>query len=292
MKYKNLTLNIENNAQLYPLFLTLIDMIPFIAPLDKLIDDATKEGPITIDFVNRAESPTGGHFSQVGEMRGHQRTLKRFIKVVSEGKTFAQMLETLVFELCNAKNPHFELFSENGINAQDYDRDSYAYMKESAEYSETHVPSRAILKAIFSDADVIHMFGTVGIQFNRHELFQMTATTFKSFDDWWQHVNQRQPGQPLAHADIYRQQHDETRGRAPAAPRRELPVQLQGHSIQQGLGFEQQPITHHRNRGRGEHHGWRHHERGPVEVIVIDEAELLAQADILASIQARRGRPN
>lgn len=268
MKYKNLTLNIENDASLYPLFLTLIEMLPFIAPLDKLIADATIDGPITIDFVNQAQSPTGGHFSQRGQIWGNQRSISRSIKVVSEGKTFAQMLETLVFELCNAKNPHFVLFSNNGINASDYDRDSYAYMKESAEYSETHVPARAILNAMFSDPDVIHMFSTVGIEFNRHELHQMTGETFRNFDDWWAHVNTCQLGQPLAHAEYYRQEHDRINAIEPIVMER--------------------PITHaHRGRGR------RSQEQEMIIELDIDEAELLAQAEILDSFAThniRRGR--
>lgn len=279
MRYKNLTLNIENNAQLYPLFLTLIELIPFIAPLDKLISDATKEGPITIDFVTLAQSPTGGHFSQSGQIRGNQRSIQRSIKVVSEGKTFAQMLETLVFELCNAKNPHFVLFSDNGIDTHDYDRDSYAYMKESAEYSETHVPSKAILKDIFTDADVIHMFDTVGITFNQNELRQFAQETFKDFEDWWQHVNTCQPGEPYPHADFYRQEHD--RVMRQQQPRQVLPPQQpERHG---------QPITHAR---RG--YDRRYENEDVVVEVDISEADLLAQAEIIASFEAqaraRRGR--
>jgi len=270
MKYKNLTLNIESNAQLYPLFLTLIDLMPFIAPLDRLIEDATKDGPITIDFVNKAQSVTGGHFSQHGEIRGNHRSIKRFIKVVSEGNTFAQMFETLVFELCNAKNPHFVLFSDNALDTDDYDRDSYAFMKESAEYSETHVPSRTILKEIFSDADILNMFGTVGIQFNRDELHQMTEETFRDFDDWWQHVNQRQPGVPLPHAELYRLEHDRATGNRA--------------TIAQG-----RPLIHaQRDFGR------RHDQNDVFVEVDIEESDLLAQAEILASFEEQRvrgGRP-
>jgi hypothetical protein len=274
MNYKNLTLNIEHDANLYPLFLTLLDMIPFIAPLDKLIRDATKEGPITIDFVNQAESPTGGHFSQSGHIRGNQRSIQRSIKVVSEGKTFAQMIETLVFELCNANNPHFILFSQNAIDPSDYDRDSYAYMKESAEYSETHVPSKTILNKIFSDADIIHMFGTVGIQFNRNELLQMTGQTFRSFDDWWSHVNIRQPGEPIPHAEFYRREHDRVAG-IPSPVFVEPPRERRPES--------DRPITHaHRERGRRSQQ-----QREMVIELDIDEADLLAQAEILNSIQSQ-----
>jgi len=233
MKYKNLTLNIENDANLYPLFLTLIEMIPNIPELDSLIDEATQRGPITIDFVKREESPTGGHISQFGtiDARG-RRTISRNIKVVSEGQNFADMFFTLVFELCNAKNPFFGLFSSDGIHPEDYDRDSFAYMKESAEYSETHVPSRRILRAIFTNPQILASFRDHGINLSRDDVFQLTHDAFRDFDHWWRHCNIRQPGQPMSHADTYRHEHDQIMAnqlaeqqfdQTPPRGRRELP---------------------------------------------------------------------
>lgn len=210
MKYKNLTLNIENDANLYPLFLTLIEMIPNIPELDRLIDEATQRGPITIDFVKRAESPTGGHISQYGTIDAQgRRTITRNIKVVSEGQNFADMFFTLVFELCNAKNPFFGLFSSDGIHPEDYDRDSFAYMKESAEYSETHVPSRRILKSIFTNPQILASFRDHGINLSRDDIYQLTHDAFRDFDHWWQQCNHREPGQPMSHADTYRHEHDQ-----------------------------------------------------------------------------------
>ncbi|MGE3319173.1 MAG: hypothetical protein AB7I18_07730 [Candidatus Berkiella sp.] len=233
MKYKNLTLNIEHNPQLHQQFLTLEGMIPFIPELDALIDEATQRGSITIDFVRREESPTGGHISQTGTIDGQgRRTISRNIKIVSEDQNFADMFFTLVFELCNAKNPFFGLFSSDGIHPEEFDRDSFAYMKESAEYSETHVPSRKILRDIFSNPQTLALFRAHGIILSRDDIFQLTHDAFRDFEHWWQHCNVRQPGQPLSHADTYRHEHDQIMANqlaelqfedSPPPRRRELP---------------------------------------------------------------------
>lgn len=207
MQYKKLTLNIENDKHLFPLFLTLIELIPEIPVLDKLIDEATVDGPITIDFVSLSESQTGGHFEQRGEIFGHQRRIERFIKVVSEGESFADMMYTLVFELCNAKNPAFQLFSDSAIRPEDFnDSESYAFMTEAAEYSDTYVPARKILTKMFTDSRVLALFRDNGIELSISDIRNLTTDSFRDFEHWWAHTNQKSPYASFSHADTYRQQ--------------------------------------------------------------------------------------
>lgn len=298
MQYQNLKLNIEQDNALSP-FTKLIALIPQIPALKRLIEDATRDGPITVDFVSRSQSRTGGTFEQSGQIRGNRTTLQRNIKVVKEGKSFLEMLETLIFELCNAKNPNFKLFSPNAINVSDYaDRESYAFMTECAEYSETHVPARRILRDIFSNTGTIAAFRNKGIPISTNEIRNLTTDAFRSFDDWWDHVNRLQPGRSYSHADIYRQFYDQRSGRpAPAIlPQQRQPAPPRATRQSPISPVQPAPVQQHGHRnGHRNGYGHRNHhlqqqrnsvDPQPARSIVWQTPEELMQSEILAIIQS------
>lgn len=209
MKYDKLILNIENDPVIERMFKAVVELIPQIPALDKLIKEATRKGPITVDFVTRAQEKTSGSFQQFGQICGNQKSIHRAIHVVKEGQSFAQMFEILIFELCNANNAKFELFGKDAIRVSDYlDSESYTLATEFAEYLETHVPAREILKSIFSDTKAVNAFQRKGLPLSPYEVKRFTADTFCSFNDWWQSANSVQPGRSYSHADIYRQEFD------------------------------------------------------------------------------------
>ncbi len=251
MKYNKLILNIENDPIINKLFSTVIALIPQIPALEKLIEQATQNGPITVDFVNKDQTHTNGSWEQRGttswEQHGkiitHHKTIERFIKVVKQGQTFTKMFETLIFELCNAKNPHFELYSDNAITSSKFDdRDSYAYATEQAEYTQTHIPSRAILKAIFSDPKSVKAFQDKGIKISPNELKHLTSDAFHSFQDWWKHVNQPIAGRSYSHSDIYRQDFDRRVGQPlpNPVPAPIKPIHIQSKPLIPALANKQQ----------------------------------------------------
>ncbi len=216
MKYKSLTLNTDRFPKAQAAFKALFDLIPSIPELENLIEQATQNGPITVDLVPLSESPTGGDYREQGyqeyEIRKNQRyitkqTVERFIHVANEG-SFAKMLDTLIFELCNAKNPAFQLYGNKHIEPKDYlNRDEYALATEFAEYNDTHIPAKAITTAIFSNPQYLKALQQKGIVFTNNEIYNFTHETFRSFDDWWQHTNSKNYG-GFTHSDIYRRQYD------------------------------------------------------------------------------------
>jgi len=209
MRHEKLTLNIENDPSIKKMFKTVIELIPQIPALNNLIKQATLNGPITVDFVTKAEEKTSGSFQQHGQICGNHKTIQRSIRIVKEGQSFAQMFETFVFELCNAKNAKFELFGKDAIKTSDFqDRESFALATEFAEYMDTYVPSREILKAIFSNAKTVSAFHQKGLKLSPHEIRHLTSDPFCSFNDWWQQANRLHSGRSYSHADIYRQEFD------------------------------------------------------------------------------------
>lgn len=232
MRYKNLILNIEKDPAIYKLFSVVVALIPQIPALEKLIEQATKNGPITVDFVGKDQTHTNGAWEAKGQIYNSVKTIEGFIKVVKQGQTFTKMFETLVFELCNAKNPNFELFHPAAISPSKFDkRDDYAYATELAEYSETHLPSRAILKEIFSNPAVVNAFKANGINLSKDDIYQLTSDGFQSFQAWWGSVNNLIPGRDYSHSDIYRRDFDRFKGIPtpiqpnPGAPTSPVPVQ-------------------------------------------------------------------
>ncbi|MGD9591176.1 MAG: hypothetical protein AB7V32_01495, partial [Candidatus Berkiella sp.] len=148
MIYKDLTVNTASYPQHEDKLKALIALIPSIPELDDLITKATKNGPIKIDFVPRSELDTGGVYQEHGEERYENgvwsRTIKRNIKIARE-KSFKEALDTLIFELCNAKNPYFQMYIDDSVSPEKYeDREAYALASEIAEYTCTQVPAKAI----------------------------------------------------------------------------------------------------------------------------------------------------
>lgn len=227
MQYKRLTLNIEKDNNVKRYFKILIDLLPQLPELKRLIDEATQDGPITVDFVSRAQSITGGHFSQKWDIDpyGNISNLRRFIKVVRE-RSFEKMLSTFVFELCNAKNPDFKINSPTYIKPEDFiNRDEYAFATEGAEYNYTHLPAKQILRSMFTNENIIELFRQNGITFTKNELYNLRKDHFASFDDWWDHVNQVNSDCPIKHSDTYREQYDSVMGRRrPLAAQAERPT--------------------------------------------------------------------
>ncbi len=217
MQYKNLTLNIEG-SYFEKEFRALIELVPTIPELENLITQATKNGPIVVDFVSLSELDTTGVYQESGKenyVNGSlvSRTVKRSIKVAEEGQSFTKMLDTLIFELCNAKNPSFQMYSTENISPKKYtDREAYALATEFAEYNGTHIPAKAITKAIFSNPNYLADFRKKGIQFSQNDLWNFTNDWFLSFDHWWKHTNQPIKGKNYSHTDVYRRQFDKEMG--------------------------------------------------------------------------------
>ncbi|MBS0287844.1 MAG: hypothetical protein JSR17_11145 [Proteobacteria bacterium] len=212
MKYQNLTLNIEHSPILQQWFSAVIELIPQIPALKNLIESATVNGPITVDFVSRQETATGGSYEEQGVISGNKKTLTRRIKIAAENASFKDMFETLIFELCNAKNPYFQLFSKEHISPEKYeDSEAYALATEFAEYTCTHVPAKQITKEIFSDKKNVAAFSAKGLPLSPNDLYNFTNDFFTSFNDWWQHTNKLVKGRDYSHADVYRRQFDRKR---------------------------------------------------------------------------------
>lgn len=209
MKYKNIIFQIEHDPIIKEMFSALIALIPEIPALDELIDEATQNGPILVEFVSKDRVKSTGVWEQSYTNVNGIITMKRFIKVVTDDQTFADMIDTIVFELCNAKNPSFQLLSAKAIKPANYStRDSYAFATELAEYTDTHLPARAILKRIFSNDQIVTALKIKGINITNQEIKELTSDPYFNFQDWWQHVNQNLPGRPYSHSDIYRQNYD------------------------------------------------------------------------------------
>jgi hypothetical protein len=223
MKFKNLIINCENDSRIHHMVRALVELMPLMPELEKLIDEATKNGPISVDFVPRSQLDTTGCYEERGQIRGNHKSLQRFIKIAKDGQSFRDMFETLVFELNNAKNPSFQLFGKDHISPEKYnDREDYAMATEYAEYNGTHVPAKRLLKSLFSQDWLVDAFRTKGLGLNRHDLLNLTHDGFRSFGDWWQHVNKKVHGRDYSHADVYRQQFDK---KMPRIPKKPAPIQ-------------------------------------------------------------------
>ncbi len=85
MRHEKLTLNIENDPSIEKMFKTVIELIPQIPALNNLIKQATLNGPITVDFVTKAQEKTSGSFQQHGQICGNHKTIQRSIRIVKEG---------------------------------------------------------------------------------------------------------------------------------------------------------------------------------------------------------------
>ncbi|MBI2790942.1 MAG: hypothetical protein HYX61_03195 [Gammaproteobacteria bacterium] len=219
MKFKNLIINCENDSRIHQMFRAVVELMPLMPELEKLIDEATKNGPITVDFVSRSQLDTTGCYQERGVIRGNHKSLQRFIKIAKDGQSFRNMFETLVFELNNAKNPSFQLFGKDHISPEKYaNREAYALATEFAEYSNTHVPSKKLLKSLFTKDWLVDAFSAKGLRLTRHDLLNLTHNGFHSFNDWWNHVNKNVPGRNYSHADVYRQQFDKKMPHVPKQP--------------------------------------------------------------------------
>jgi hypothetical protein len=219
MKFKNLIINCENDSRIQQMVSAVLELMPLMPGLEKLIDEATKNGPITVDFVSRSQLDTTGSYEERGRIHGNHRSLERFIKIAKDGQSFRDMFETFVFELNNAKNPNFQLFGKDHISPEKYhDREAYALATEFAEYSQTHVPAKKLLKSLFTQDWLVDAFRMKGLGLSRHDLLNLTHDGFSSFNDWWMHVNQNVHGRNYSHADVYRQQFDRKMKHLPRPP--------------------------------------------------------------------------
>lgn len=230
MKLKNLTLNVENDTQLNKFFTVVNNMMAKMPAFEKLIDEATKAGPITVDFVNKGVIPFGGRieeksswyeeYNHKGIVTKRIDTLERFIKVVKENKPVLEIFEVLVFELCNGKNTRLMLNSPDKIQAHDcIDRNDYGKKIEIAEYEGTQIPSRQILKEIFSNPEVAKIFSQNGFAFKAQDIANLSIDFFGSVEGWLRETNKS------GHTDSYRREYD--RLIKEKAPKKQVPVQPQ-----------------------------------------------------------------
>lgn len=205
MQYKNIRFNVEHSSKLRIAFERLLPLIPAIPPLATLIDEATTDGPITVNIISPDASMTGGSLTATLQVRGTEITLSRTIDI--EEGDFKKVISTLIFELCNAKNPYFRMTSNATVQHKNYsDADSFAEAMELAEYHGTYVPAQQLLKAIFSNADTVALLRQHGFDLSDRALHALTHDQFDSFEDYWKYTNDTASGkQVMSHTDAYRE---------------------------------------------------------------------------------------
>ncbi len=214
LHFEKLNINFNGSTTTEKWFKEFITLVPFMPALHTLIIEATKLGPINIDFVSPSALATGGTYNQSATTsNGALVSLKRSIKLPNNASP-AKIIETLIFELCNAKNPYFQFFSQQYISTSNYSkRDDYARAIELAEYTYTHLEAKKIDKDVFSDPAIIGALRDKGIRFTDYELRNIKTDSVNSFNHWWQICNTPINGKNFSHADIYRQQFDKDHGK-------------------------------------------------------------------------------
>ncbi|MCS5711068.1 hypothetical protein [Candidatus Berkiella aquae] len=199
MRYKKLVLNVEHDPQLLQMFESLVKLIPDIPLLDSLIENATLYGKIFVDFVSQNECQTNGSM----ELRNN----KKYSKIVKSAD-FLPMFSTLLTVLYNAKCCHTIANNPLNILAKHFDdADNFALAKELAAYKGVYQPTSVLLNDIANHHKEVFTANGLAI-FN--DEFDRLINECSSFEVFWKAKNSPLEGQLFSHADIYRQQYQQT----------------------------------------------------------------------------------
>lgn len=202
MRYKKLILNVEHDPKILQMFQKLVKIIPNIPMLDKLIDDATENGTITVDFENNGKCPTSGSL----EMRDKDGWVK-----IEEGNPFSKIFSILIASLFSFKSMHSNLHNPAVIPPQNFSQaDDFARAMEIAVYYGTYQPKIELLNDILNNKKALFIENNLDIfddEFN--DLIKESA----NFDEFWSIKNTPVPGKTSSHADAFREHYERTLGR-------------------------------------------------------------------------------
>lgn len=164
-----------------------------------LIKEATKNGPITVEFAASEEVPNGALWdSRIRTIRINQNC-----GFVERHAIPFLYINHLIFELHNAANLEFDKVLPIDFKTEN----DYALAKERAEYDFTAVPFKRFIVDLLSNPTVLQEFAQVNMPSKSRliDFYNNCWGHLNGFDKYLDAMSSKLPGKDFSHMDLYRQ---------------------------------------------------------------------------------------